>query len=285
MTIVLPPVGERNRVPIKQVVIFLALGCGLGLLLIAAKDQVEGLQGGLSPLATAASALPFGYAFGAGLLAAVNPCGVLLLPSLVAYYLGGEAGGTGDWLDRGSRALVFGLMATLGFLCLFALVGSVFAASGRALGEWFPRGGLAVGVGLAALGVWTVISGHSIGVAGASRAMGTVRVASGLRSPFLFGTAYGVASLACTLPVFLVVVGTALTAGGFSSAAGQFLAYGLGMGLMLTTVVVTAAFFSGAVTRALKGVMPYMHRAGAALLVGAGFFMIYYWLAPAGLIR
>jgi len=266
-------------------VLFLGIGVVLGLLLIAAKDQLEGLQGGLSPLTGAASALPFGYAFGAGMLAAVNPCGVLLVPSLVAYYLGGESGATGDWLDRASRALLFGAMATLGFLCLFAVVGTVFAASGRALGEWFPRGGLAVGIGLAALGVWTVISGHSVGLASAGRAMGAVRLAPGLRSPFLFGAAYGIASLACTLPVFLVVVGTALTAGGFASAAGQFLAYGLGMGTMLTTVIVAAAFFSSVVMRALKGAVPYMHRAGAALLVGAGLFMIYYWLSPAGLIR
>jgi cytochrome c biogenesis protein CcdA len=268
------------------VAIFLALGIGLGFLLIAAKDQLEGLQGGLSPVANAAAALPFGYAFGAGLLAAVNPCGVLLVPSLVAYYLGESSSGVGeDWVDRAGRALLFGMMATVGFLCLFALVGTVFAASGRALGEWFPRGGLAVGVGLAALGVWTVISGQAIGMASAGRAMGVVRLAPGPRSPFLFGAAYGVASLACTLPVFLVVVGTALTAGGFGAGAAQFVAYGLGMGSMLTTVILAAAFFSSAVTRTLKGVLPYMHRAGASLLVGAGLFMIYYWLSPAGLIR
>jgi cytochrome c-type biogenesis protein len=267
-------------------VLFLALGIVLGLALIAAKDQLEGLQGGLSPVANAAAVLPFGYAFGAGMLAAVNPCGVLLVPSLVAYYLGGAFAGEGeDWLDRASRALLFGLMATLGFLCLFAIVGIIFVASGRVLGEWFPRGGLAVGIGLAAVGVWTVISGHSIGLASAGRAMGFVKVAPGLRSPFLFGAAYGIASLACTLPVFLVVVGTAMTAGGFGAGAGQFVAYGLGMGSMLTTVILAAAFFSSAVTRALKGVMPYMHRAGASLLVGAGLFMIYYWLSPAGLIR
>jgi len=34
--------------------------------------------------------LPVFWAFGAGLLASVNPCGFALLPSYVAYFLGTE---------------------------------------------------------------------------------------------------------------------------------------------------------------------------------------------------
>ena len=50
------------------------------------------------------------------MLAAVNPCGVLLMPSLVAYYLGSAGVAQDDWVTRAWRASLFGLMATLGFV-------------------------------------------------------------------------------------------------------------------------------------------------------------------------
>jgi len=256
--------------------IFVGLGVVLGLVLIAGTGAVYQLQGGASDVV---SVLPFGYAYAAGMVAAVNPCGVLLLPSLVAYYLGGEDQTETAWWDRTSRAFVLGAMATVGFVALFALVGSVFALSGRALGAYFPLGGTAVGIALAGLGLWLAITGRSFGLASASRAMGSVRLESSLRSLFGFGVAYGVASLACTLPVFLVVVGTALSAGGLLQAAGQFVVYALGMGTVLTAVVVGAAFFRSALTRVLRGTVPYLHRLSASLLLGAGIFLIHYWTA------
>jgi cytochrome c biogenesis protein CcdA len=264
----------RSSSQARPAIVFGLIGLGLGLLLIAAKEQLYALQGGVSEVA---NILPFGYAFGAGMLAAVNPCGVLLMPSLVAYYLGSTGVSDEDWVARAWRAFLFGIMATLGFVVLFALVGSLFAVTGRTLGQYFRFGGFAVGIGLTALGLWMVVTGHSFGLASASRAMGVVRLRNNLRSLFLFGIAYGVASLACTLPIFLVVVGTA-TVGGMAASAIQFLGYALGMGTMLTSVIVAAAFFSGAVTRLLKRAVPHMHRASAALLLGAGIYIVYYWL-------
>jgi hypothetical protein len=42
-----------------------------------------------------ANVLPLGYAFGAGMVAAVNPCGFALLPAYLALFLGGrDADGT-----------------------------------------------------------------------------------------------------------------------------------------------------------------------------------------------
>ena len=265
----------------RQAVVFGLIGLALGVLLIGAKEQLYALQGGVSEVA---SVLPFGYAFGAGMLAAVNPCGVLLMPSLVAYYLGSTGVADEDWVARAWRAFLFGVMATLGFVVLFAVIGLLFSLTGRlvgsnTLGSYFRYGGFAVGIGLTALGLWMVVTGHSFGLASASRAMGIVRLRNDLRSLFLFGIAYGVASLACTLPVFLVVVSTAtLGVTGVAASASQFLGYALGMGAMLTTVIVAAAFFSGGVTRLLKRAVPYLHRAAAALLLGAGIYIIYYWL-------
>jgi len=269
-------VATAGRLKWVQSVGFITLGVLLGLALIAATDAVYGLQGNA---AAAVSVLPFGYAFAAGMVAAVNPCGVLLLPSLVAYYLGAERRSAQPWYERTTSAFFVGVMATLGFVVVFAAIGFVFAVGGRALGAYFPVGGIAVGLGLVTLGIWTVVSGRSIGLAGASRAMAGVRLGSSPRSLFLFGVGYGVASLACTLPVFLVVVGSALAAGGLLPAAGQFVVYALGMGTVVSAVVVGAAFFRAAVSGLLRGTLPYLPGVSASLLIGAGVYLVHYWLS------
>ncbi len=267
-----------DRLQIVRPIFFVGLGVLLGLALIGATDAVYGLQGSA---ASTVSVLPFGYAFAAGMVAAVNPCGVLLLPSLVAYYLGADRAVRSPWYERTSSAFLLGIMATLGFVALFAAIGFVFAVGGRALGAYFPVGGIAVGLALVSLGVWTAITGRSFGLGAAGRAMGGVRLASSPKSLFLFGVGYGVASLACTLPVFLVVVGTALSAGGLLPAAGQFVVYALGMGTVITAVVVGAAFFRGAVSVLLKGALPHLQGVSAALLIGAGVYLVHYWVEAA----
>ena len=271
-----PPTQLDARPRLVQVLPVLVLGTALGLALIAGGEVVYSLQGATSD---AASILPFGYAFAAGMVAAVNPCGVLLLPSLVAYYLGVNDGRSPPWYERTSSAFLLGVAATAGFVALFAAVGLVFALGGRALGAYFPAAGTAVGLGLAILGVWIAVTGRTVGLASASRAMGNVQLRANAKSLFLFGLAYGVASLACTLPVFLVVVGTAIAAGGVLQASGQFVVYALGMGTVITAVVVGAAFFRAAVSGVLRRAIPYLHRASASLLLGAGIYLIHYWTA------
>lgn len=265
----------RRSMAAAQPLVFAAIGVGFGLLLIGGTETLYRVQGGASDVA---GLLPFGYAYAAGMVAAVNPCGVLLLPSLVAYYLGGDDVPRHTTWGRAARAALLGAMATAGFVALFASVGFVFAASGRALGALFPLGGLAVGIALTSLGLWMVMTGRSVGLASASRAMGGVRLQADVRSMFLFGVGYGVASLACTLPVFLVVVGTTLAATGIVQATAQFVMFALGMGTLITVVIVGAAFVRSAVTRSLRATLPYLHRLAASLLLGAGIFLIHYWL-------
>ncbi|MSQ24582.1 MAG: cytochrome c biogenesis protein CcdA [Chloroflexi bacterium] len=262
--------------------LFIVAGIALGILMVALKSSLYRVQGGV---ATLVEVLPISYAYAAGLVAAVNPCGILFVPSLAALYVGSAPSGDFTAWKRGGRALVFGTMATLGFVTLFAAVGAVFVAGGRAIATYFPTGGLLVGVGFTALGLGMILTGRSVGFASASRAMGSVRVGDDIRSPYLFGLAYGVASLACTLPVFLVVVGTSLLGSDFWQAGSQFLAYALGMGTILTLVVVGATFFQATVTRATRWVLPYMHELMAAMLLGAGLFIFVYWLDALGGLR
>lgn len=101
---------------------------------------------------------------------------------------------------------------------------------------------------------------------------------------FLFGLAYALASLSCTLPIFLVVVGSSLALEGAGIGLTMFLGYSLGMGAVLIALTVSAALFKGVVARWLRRVLPYIERASAALLVIAGGYLVYYQFAT-GAIR
>lgn len=48
-------------------------------------------------------------------------------------------------------------------------------------------------------------------------------------------------------------------------------------------VTVGLALFRRAMTRWLRLMAPYIHRLGAMFLMGAGLYLVYYWVFQAGL--
>lgn len=205
--------------------------------------------------------IPLGYAFGAGMVAAINLCGLAMLPAVVGYELGVWSVGS----VRLARGVLFGLTATAGFLALFLAVGLVVVLGGRWLIGLVPWAALALGAGLALLGALTLFSRVELPAGG------------GLPGAFGVGVAYRVAFLSCALPIFLVVVAGALALGGLLEGLLVFLAYGLGMGLMLTAIAVLTAVFKDAVMGARRPAGRFLEPAGRLLLVGAGAYIVYCW--------
>ncbi|MDZ7799411.1 MAG: hypothetical protein U5K81_01295 [Trueperaceae bacterium] len=105
----------------------------------------------------------------------------------------------------------------------------------------------------------------------------------GLRGYFAFGLAYGLASLSCTLPVFLAVVGSSLTLASLPEMGLQLVAYGLGMGFVITVLTVSLAAFRQALVDRAKRAVRYVTPISAALMLVAGAYIVYYWLTIGGL--
>ncbi|HXF72168.1 MAG TPA: cytochrome c biogenesis protein CcdA, partial [Actinomycetota bacterium] len=220
------------------------------------------------------SGVPFALAFGAGLVASVNPCGFALLPSLLAFQLGTEARG-GTRAARVADGLVAGLVLTAGFMLVFGAAGAVFALGGGAIVAAVPWITVAVGVGLVGLGAW-LLSGRYLAVPlPGLRAPGT----RGNRSLFLFGAAYAVGSLSCTLPVFLLVVGSALATGSLLGTIGVFLAYALGMSTVLMVLCLGTAGVRELVFRRVRRLSPHLQRITGTLLLLGGGYVVAYWLS------
>ncbi len=220
---------------------------------------------------------PLAYAFAAGMAATVNPCGFVMLPTLVSFYLGMKDAAFAEssaW-RRAASGLGLGVAATAGFVALFALVGAIVSAGGHALVTVFPWFGFGIGAILVLVGVWLFGSGRSLGIGALHQLQPPLR-----RGPvglFLFGVAYGAASLSCTLPIFLVVVGGALATSGLAAGILQFISYTLGMGTVLVVVSVATALSKGVVVQGFRSLLPVVERLGAVLLIGAGLYLVVYW--------
>ena len=221
------------------------------------------------------------YAFTVGMAALVNPCGAAMLPA----YIGSQLGKRQDApaahpVSVMARGALLGSVATMGFIVVFGIIGAIIAAGGRAVIQIMPYAGLAIGIGVVLLALWLILTKSHIGVLAASRvSLGQGRGLSGL---FLFGVGYAIASLSCALPLFLVVVVSSVTAGGFLAGLSGFLSYALGMGAMLILITMVVTSSQQIATTVVRRVLPYMDRVGNLLLLGAGIYIIYYWTLGTG---
>ncbi|GIV77071.1 MAG: hypothetical protein KatS3mg050_1465 [Litorilinea sp.] len=286
--------GERRSWLLSGGLAFIALAVAVAASL-ATGPNLSTLTGGVERLSAASTSLlgrlgdllPLGYAFGAGMVAAVNPCGFAMLPAYIGLFLGSGDGHVGaGYMDRRLyQALLVSLTVTFGFVLLFGAVGLLISAGARVLIGIFPWIGLLIGLLLILVGAWVFGGGglHTgVGDQLAAR-VGYTRQKS-VKGYFLFGLSYGLASLSCTLPVFLVVVGTTVAVSGLAGAFLQFILYGLGMGWVLFLLTTSMALFEGAMVRYVRNALPYLQPVSALLLVLAGTFIVYYWLTLGGLL-
>jgi cytochrome c biogenesis protein CcdA len=239
-----------------------------------------------SALRSAGLVIPLGFAFAAGMVSSVNPCGFAMLPTYLGLYLGADKEGPrASPVRRLGRALLVGGTVTAGFVLLFGLAGVVIGGGARAVVNLIPWLGLAIGVFLTIAGAW-LLGGGKLYTGFAARAASGVASGGqmGARGYFLFGISYGTASLSCTLPIFLAVVGSSLAVGGLLAALGQFVLYALGMGLVIVLLTVALALFKGAMVGALRKAQPYIPAVSAGLMVLAGAYIVFYWLTIGGLL-
>jgi len=249
---------------------------GLNQAVEGASSASSGFFGSLSRL------LPFGFAFGAGMASAVNPCGFSMLPAYLGLLLADEPGaGQRRIADRLAPALLVAATVTAGFVVLFALVGLLIGLGAQVLVRVFPWIGLAL-IAVAAYRLYggTLYSALPEQVATRLHYRGE----ASLRGYLLFGLSYGIASLSCTLPIFLAVVGSTIVTAGLLPSVAELALYGLGMGSVITTLTLAVALFRSAMVRRLRGAARFIEPMGTALLFVAGGYIVYYWLTIGDLL-
>ncbi len=217
---------------------------------------------------------PLALAFTAGLVATVNPCGFAMLPAYLSYFVG-----TGDDVPETRvaslrRALLIGSVVSAGFLLVFGITGILITAGVQTVTDFIPWLALAVGVALVILGI-SMLRGFELTVRlpKAKKARG----GRSLRSVFAFGVSYAIASLSCTLPVFLSVVALQAQRTDFISGVATFVAYGVGMSMLLLGITIAVGLGRQRLVGALRRSARYINRIAGGILVAAGVYIVWFW--------
>ena len=221
-------------------------------------------------IASAAGAVPLSIALTAGGLAVVNPCGFPLLPAFLSYYLGAEEQALPRAPTRVLQGLAVGALVAFGFVGFFTAIGLPISYGVGSIATAVPWLGLTTGGLLAAAGVATVAGVRiSVPLHLAIRP----RRERHVTAMVLFGVGYGAASLGCTLPIFLALVGASLGADKLAA----FVAYGVGMSLVLMALSVGIAMAREGALRSLRPLSRHVRRLSGLLLALSGGYLAYYW--------
>jgi len=219
------------------------------------------------------------YPFSLGLVAAFNPCGFALLPAYLGYFIGVEST---DQPTSGAkalgamlRAMVVALTLTAGFVIVFGAFGALFETV-LSQGTVLDRIGyvtIAIGVIMALLGVW-LLTGRAINLRLPKMNRGTG--SRGLGSVFMFGVSYAVVSLSCTIGLFIAAVAASFSADGVANGTANFIAYGVGMGAVITFLTLALALARTSVVGAMRKMFRWINPISGLVLIASGVYVANY---------
>jgi cytochrome c-type biogenesis protein len=217
----------------------------------------------------------FAYSFILGVMAAVNPCGFVLLPTYLVYYLGTELNREDENKTTTlRRGLSVGIAVSSGFVGLFLVVGIISRAFTTVISENAKYAALVIGIGLVAMGI-AMLFGWKLPIAQPDVSMQRKRTTWNM---FLFGIVYAVASIGCTIGLLISVILGSINRHGFVSGVISIVLYGLGMGLLVTSLTVALAFARVGLVSTIKKSFKWFDKITAIFVVLTGLYLSWYWL-------
>jgi cytochrome c-type biogenesis protein len=214
-----------------------------------------------------------GLSFLRGLVAAVNPCGFILLPTYLMYFLGMQGAMPGTQRATIRRALYVSAALSAGFMSVFLVVGLISYHFTSWINQNAKYATAVIAIGLIALGV-AMLGGYRLPISAPKLdAGGRTR---GVGSMFVFGIAYAIASIGCTIGLFLATL-FATRREGVVAGVANVAAYGLGMALLVTALTVALAVANTGLLKVLRGGMRHIETIAAIFVVLSGIYLLYYF--------
>ena len=209
-----------------------------------------------------------------GLVAAVNPCGFILLPTYLMYFLGLQGSLPGTQRATIRRALLVSAALSAGFLLVFFIAGVISYNFTSWINEnsKYATGG--IGAGLVILGV-AMLFGYKLPFM--TPQLNTGQKDRTVRSMFVFGVAYAVASIGCTIGLFIATVFSTTSREGVVTGVGNVMAYGAGMALLVSALTVALSFANTSLLKLLRRGMQYVDKVAAAFVVLSGLYLLWYF--------
>ena len=215
----------------------------------------------------------------AGTAALFAPCAFPLFPAYITLYLtlDDQASGT----SRVGRSLWYGLICGLGAIVFFLLIGVGLSALGGALSSYLIAAKPAVALILVGAGI-AILADLSLPLPKWSlvRKPLTAQAAQRrpLRSLFLYGLGYGLASTGCTLPIYVGLVVFPLSSGAFGQALTAFVSFAVAMGGLMMLLTVCIGLSKRTLIQHLIASTAIIQKVSGVVLILIGLYVGYYFL-------
>jgi len=221
----------------------------------------------------------FSLAFSAGLISFMNPCGFALLPVYITYYFKNEGLEKSSLLKRIFAGLLLGFIVSLGFAAVFSIIGIMVSYLGRGLLKYVGWFDLFIGLLLVIVGFIYLfnlkVKLHISKITNFGQNLKSNRLKNKYLSFFVYGIGFAIASLGCTLPIFLLVVTTSLKSAGFFNGLLTFLIYASGMSLFMILFSLAVAVSKTFIEKTLNRLLPYIYKLGPIIVIIAGAYLMY----------
>ena len=218
-----------------------------------------------------------GLSFLRGLVAAVNPCAFVLLPTYLMYFLGMQGDQAGRHRASVRRALYVSVAVSAGFMSIFLAVGFSSEYSTRWIEENAQYATFVIGLAFVVLGL-AMLGGYRLPINTPKLATTTTATTDRtVRAMFAYGAAYAVASIGCTLPLFTTTLFGNVSADGWGSGLLNVVAYGAGISLILTALTIALAVANTGLLRVLRGSTRFVEPITSVFVVVSGVYLLYYF--------
>lgn len=188
-----------------------------------------------------------------------------MLPGYISYYMGTKASLV--------KAVPGGVACALGLVAVFSVIGAIAFTLGSFLSRYIPLLELIAGLATILMGVVMMIEirlpAFSVPVRAPKR--------RGLIGIFLYGMAYGMATLGCSAPVFFSILLSTIAAGGPLHGIITFVVYAVGMGLPLIITTILVAKAKEFMLKRIVKMTTWLQRISGIVLVIVGVYLIHYY--------
>ena len=227
------------------------------------------------------SVLPLGFSFVSGMLATVNPCGFVMLPVYISMFLSSKERqvNQSNFVYKLLNIFKISISLGLGFLIIFGAVG--LAVTGGLLFiqpilSWLST---LIGFFLVGLGIYT-FSGKSLYLSFPQKLSYKINISqdSKFKNFFLYGLSYGIASISCTLPLFIALISNAINSGGLTNGIKQFISYSLGMTSVILVITLFASFIKNFSLLKKTSLTKFYQYPAGLIITLLGMYLIIYWI-------
>jgi len=276
-----------NKIINKHTIIFLAIALAISFISVVIDtskasylEQILNLSSNSSNvLSNFLDFFDFGYSFIAGSLAAVNPCGIVMLPVYLALYVNGEENSNSqNFSNKINNSLKVIFSVGSGFIVLFIVISILIYFSQSLIGQVIPFLSIFMSVLIIYFGIGEILNKKTFNSS-------LMRLANKIGNPknrgmipyVLFGISYGLVSVGCALPIFISIVTKTLN-DSFLDIIVNFIFYSLGMLSIITFLTLSTLFSVNTYSKINNFFRRYSSIIFGLFLTIAGVYMLSYWI-------